>query len=517
MSNMLQLTLPLSHYVDLLRGEGLLRQSCVPAQDDRTIEWVTDDSRDVRSGTLFVCKGRAFKRDYLVQALEAGAVAYVSEIDYGISAERAPLLLVNDIRSALGVLADSAYGHPSARVKTCAFTGTKGKTTSVYYLRSILAEHAHKAGRHAPAYLTGVEFDDGVERGESLLTTPESFVLQRRLAHAVQAGCEHLVMEASSQAMKFRRTLGVEFEVGAFTNFGEDHISPIEHPTLEDYFASKLILFDNCKNAVVNKEMSVAEEVLAAAHGSDHIERVLTYALDDASADVHVECWERRGMTIGARVRMPRGVVDVTVPSPAKFNLVNALGALACAEALGIDAACMTKGLAAARVPGRMELYPSSSGDIVGVVDYAHNGMSLETLLLDLRASYPDREFAVVFGATGGKGVDRRETMGIAAGKLADRIVITEDDPGPEDPAVICQAIARAVRAQSNDNWKIVLDRSEAIRTAIRETERPAVVIVTGKGNDPFMLRNGIREPYEPDGDQVVRELERWEQERHVK
>ena len=107
--------------------------------------------------------------------------------------------------------------------------------------------------------------------------------------------------------------------------------------------------------------------------------------------------------------------------------------------------------------------------------------------------------------------------MGIAAGKLADRIVITEDDPGPEDPAVICQAIARAVRAQSNDNWKIVLDRSEAIRTAIRETERPAVVIVTGKGNDPFMLRNGIREPYEPDGDQVVRELERWEQERHVK
>ena len=154
-----------------------------------------------------------------------------------------------------------------------------------------------------------------------------------------------------------------------------------------------------------------------------------------------------------------------------------------------------------------MEVYPSASGEIVGVVDYAHNGMSLTALLGEMRESYPDRELTVVFGATGGKGVDRRDTMGEAAGKLADRIIITEDDPGPEDPAVICDAIARAVSAQGHNRWEIVLDRPQAIVRAVEGAKRPAVVVVTGKGNDAFMLRHGEREPYEPDGEQLARLL----------
>ena len=267
--------------------------------------------------------------------------------------------------------------------------------------------------------------------------------------------------------------------------------------------------------AVVNLDMDVAERALAAAHASRTVERVLTYSLEDAAADVFVPSYARTERGIRATVRTPRIARELMIPSPAVFNLSNALGATACAEALGISADAIETGLSRAYAPGRMELYPSESGRIMGVVDYAHNGMSLETLLRDLRASYPDREFAVVFGATGGKGVDRRETMGEAAGKLADRIVITEDDPGPEDPALICDAIARAVSAQGNENWRIVLDRSEAIRIAVNETHGPAVVIVTGKGNDPFMLRHGVREPYEPDGDQLRRALADWERE-HV-
>ena len=323
-------------------------------------------------------------------------------------------------------------------------------------------------------------------------------------------------MEASSQAMKFRRTLGVEFEVGAFTNFGEDHISPIEHPTLEDYLESKLLLFERCRTAVVNLDMDVAERALAAARASSTVERVLTYSIERAEADVAVLAYERTETGIRVTVRTPRYTRELTVPSPALFNLSNALGAIACAEALGVEPEAIERGLAVAYAPGRMELYPSESGRIMGVVDYAHNGMSLETLLRDLRASYPEREFAVVFGATGGKGVDRRETMGVAAGKLADRIVITEDDPGPEDPALICEAIARAVTAQGNENWQIELDRSEAIAHAVRETAGPAVVIVTGKGNNSFMLRHGVREPYEPDGVQLQRALAAWECEHPV-
>lgn len=514
MVDTLQMAKSLGSYVDALADAGIVREGVCDEARGIEIAYATDDSRRVVPRTLFVCKGAAFKREYLLQALAAGAVAYVSEVDYEVDDEmghEVPRILVNDIRTALGLLADAAYDHPSGRVKVCAFTGTKGKTTSAYYLRSILAEHAREMGRPAPALLTGVEYDDGVERGDSLLTTPESFELERRFANAASVGCEHVVMEASSQAMKYKRTLGVEFAVGAFTNFGEDHISPIEHPTLEDYLDSKLLLFERCHTAVVNLDTDVAERVLVAAHEAPVVERVLTYSIERADADVAVTSYQRADACIRAVVRTPRYTREFTVPSPAAFNLSNALGAIACAEALGVSSGVVERGLAAAHVPGRMELYPTVSGRLTGVVDYAHNGMSLEALLLELRAAYPDRELAVVFGATGGKGVDRRETMGEAAGKLADRIVITEDDPGPEDPVVICEAIASAVSAQGNSAWQIVLDRAEAIKTVVRETNGPAVIVVTGKGNDPFMLRYGVREPYEPDGEQLKRALAAWD------
>lgn len=509
MNRSLQYTLPLSRYVDVLRDADLVVEASPGDYENREIAWVTDDSRNVRPNTLFMCKGAAFTRDYLLQAIGSGAIAYVSEVDYEVGV---PLIRVSDIRVALGLLADAAYGHPSGRIPVCAFTGTKGKTTSVYYLRSILEAHARLMGTRAPAFLTGVEYDDGIERGDSLLTTPESFELERHIANAAEAGCSHLIMESSSQAMKFCRTLGVEFAVGAFTNFGEDHISPIEHPTLEDYFESKLLLFNQCHTAVINLDMDVAERVLAAVRDDSSVERILTYSVGNEDADVCALSSERLGMCMRAVVRTPRFTCSLLVPSPAMFNLSNALGAIACAEALNIESRAIKEGMAVAHVPGRMELYPTQSDDLVGVVDYAHNGMSLETLLRDLRECYPGRELVVVFGATGGKGVDRRQTMGVAAGKFADRIVITEDDPGPEDPATICKAIAQAVAEQGNTNWKIVLDRGEAIEVAVNETEGPAVVVVTGKGNDPFMLRHGVREPYECDGDRLRRVLAKWDE-----
>lgn len=494
---------PLRDYLKILRAHDLLaREPALGAGGlDLPIRWVSCDSHDVAPGTLFVCKGASFRRAYLEEAVAAGAVAYVGERGLDIDV---PCILVHDIRRALGLLSDAAWDHPSGRIKVCAFTGTKGKTTSVYYLRSILAARSRRTASPAPAFITGVAYDDGVERGESVLTTPEAPELERRIADAVSADRDVLVMEASSQALKLRRTLGVEFAVGAFTNFGEDHISPIEHPTPEDYLKSKLMLFRSCRIAVVNRDMDVAARVLAAAGAC---ERTITYSAHDSGADVFLSDWARTGEGIAATVRTPRFTCSLTLPTPARFNLMNALGAIACAEALGLDERDIVAGLSDVRVSGRMEVYPSASGRIVGVVDYAHNGMSLEALLGELRESYPDREIAVVFGATGGKGVDRRDTMGAAAGARADRIYITEDDPGPEDPAVICDAIARTVNAQGNSSWQIELDRARAIERAVRETDRPAVVVVAGKGNDAFMLRRGGREPYEPDGVQLARLL----------
>lgn len=504
MTQAVQMIYPLSHYVEVLQVAGVLRRVSQGA-GDMQVAFATDDSRAAVPGTLFVCKGAAFKRDYLVSAIEAGAIAYVSEVDYDVDV---PCLLVDDIRLTLAVLADAAYGHPSGRVRVCAFTGTKGKTTSAYYLKSVLDEHARRCGQHAAGLFSSIEFDDGVDVGISKLTTPEAFQLERQLANAAKSGIEHVVMEASSQALKYDRTACVEFAVGAFTNIGEDHISPIEHPTFEDYFDSKLKLFSQSRAAVVNLDMDFVDRVLDAARAC---ERVVTYSLVDERADVYAERLTHTDRGIVARVRTPRFTDDVLVATPVKFNISNALGAIASAEALGIEREAIVHGFERLRVPGRMELYPTESGRIVGVVDFAHNGMSLETMLRDLRENYPDRELAVVFGATGGKGVDRRETMGTAAGKFADRIVITEDDPGPEDPASICDTIARFIERQGNHAWQIVLDREEAIRTCVRETTRPAVVIVTGKGHETRMLRKNGPEPCRADGPMLEEALAAFE------
>ena len=503
----LQVTRSLAASIELLdRRHILLRHDEVPtASADLTIRYVTDDSRAARPGTLFVCKGRAFKRSYLLSAIEAGAVAYVSEQDYDVDI---PCLLVSDIRVALGVLADAAYDHPSGKLSVCAITGTKGKTTCVYYLKSLLDTRERMHGGQRCGLFSSVAFDDGVDAGTSKLTTPESFQLERQLAHAVQAGLPYVAMEASSQALKYDRTLCVDFAVGAFTNIGEDHISPIEHPTFEDYFSSKLKIFSQSRIAVVNLDMDHLDRVLAAASAC---ERTITFALTNPQADVYTTRLVHGERGIVATVRTPRFTRDVLIATPARFNVSNALCAIAVAEGLGIEEEAIAHGFEDVRVPGRMELYPSADGKIIGVVDFAHNGMSLETMLKDLRESYPDRELAVVFGATGGKGVDRRDTMGTAAGAHADRIVITEDDPGPEDPADICATIAQRVREQGNENYQIVLDRAEAIRTCVRETTRPAVVIVTGKGTETRMLRAHGPEPCEADGAILKRALEEFD------
>lgn len=494
----------LGFYIDLLEREGVVSSANV-GRADPVIEFATDDSREVGPGTLFVCKGRAFKRAYLLSAIEAGAVAYISETDYEVDI---PCVLVSDIRLTLAIVADAFYDHPSGKVKVCAFTGTKGKTTCSYYLRGILANEAHLVGCHRPAFNTGVEYDDGIEAGPSKLTTPESFVLQRRIANAARAGAPWLVMEASSQALKYWRTGKVDFEVGIFTNIGEDHISPIEHPTLEDYFSSKLKIFAQSRFAVVNLDMDHVDRVLETASSC---ERTVTFSLEDPQADVYAKAVHNSDRGVVATVHTPRFERDIVIPTPVRFNVSNALAAIAAAEALGISEEGIVHGLEDVFVPGRMELYPTASGRILGVVDFAHNGMSLETLLRDLRGNYPDRELAVVFGATGGKGVDRRQTMGVAAGKYADRVVVTEDDPGPEDPRDICAEITRNIEAQGMHNYKIVVDRPEAIRTAVVDTERPAVVIVTGKGDETRMLRKNGPEPCERDGAVLKRVLDEYD------
>lgn len=525
----------LGDYLDLLAGQDLVASTCNfdPNHANLAVHFATADSREVVAHTLFVCKGRAFKEEYLTSATQTGAVAYVSEVEYpqaGI-----PGILVTDIRRAMGLMADYLYMHPCARTQVCALTGTKGKTTSAYYLRAILntqlaldaeasctttegalptsidtsgAAEPALAPRSTPIF-TSVLLDDGITAGQSKLTTPEAFELERHLANAVSVGAPRVVMEISSQALKYDRCFGIEFAVAALTNVGEDHISPIEHPDFEDYLTSKLKIFGRCQSAVVNLDADHANRILDAATQAP---QVITFSMRNPKADVYASNLRRSDQGITATVRTPRFQQDVLFPTPVEFNVANALCAITMAEALGVSQQAICSGFGNVSVPGRMQLLPTKSGQVIGVIDYAHNGMSLEALLHDLKANYPDRSVCVVFGATGGKGVDRRVTMGNVAGRLADRIVITEDDPGPEDPADIARTIAECVQAQGNANWQIVLNRDEAIATAVEQTPKQGqktLLVVTGKGHETFMLRKNGSEPREADHVVLRRELDK--------
>ena len=493
----------ISVYAEALAGAGVLNEVRLPqGGQEPLVDFITADSREVVPGTLFVCKGRAFKREYLEQSLAAGAFGYLAEQTFdGIEA---PCVLVSDVRRAMGVLADMLYDHPSGRIQTCAFTGTKGKTTCAFYLKSVLDARAHALGAHTtPIFSTDI-LDDGVTCAPSKLTTPEALELEGHIANAASVGAHELVMEASSQALKYDRTFGVDFAVAGFVNIGEDHISPIEHHDFEDYFTSKLKIFSQAHCAVVSLDIDHADRVLEAAQVCP---RVITCSEHDEKADVFLTSSEHVEGGIAMRVRTPRGKLEFVLPTPSHFNALNALLVCGMAEGLGVELAFVCEGLEQVNVPGRVQMLASPVSGIVPVVYFAHNGMSLEAFLHELRASYPHHELCVVFGATGGKGVDRRDTMGIAAGRLADRIIITEDDPGPESVEDICRTIAQRVEEQGNTCWKIVCDREQAIRTALAQAHKPAVVLVSGKGSEATMLRANGPEPWETDAVVFARAL----------
>ena len=241
----------LSDYISLLEARSLLAAP-IPETLERNAPaaLVSYDSREVVPGTLFLCKGAHFKTEFLAMAKEKGAIAYVSETLF--PTVDLPCIQVTDMRRTIAPLADLYYGHPSGKLKVIALTGTKGKSTAAYYLRYILDEYQRDRNRPPCGILSTITTYDGVERFESHITTPEPLELQRHLARAAGAGLDFLVMEASSQALKYHRTLCTDFAAAAFLNIGLDHISPVEHPDFEDYFTAKLQIFRqgavNCVN-----------------------------------------------------------------------------------------------------------------------------------------------------------------------------------------------------------------------------------------------------------------------------
>ena len=478
---------PLGDYWQLLQKHGLLSSDKpLPAELlSRPVHLVSCDSQAVEPGTLFIVKGAHFRGRYLAEALEKGAFVYLSDHVWE-EAGAAPCLLVRDVRRAMALLADFYYDHPSGKLSVVGITGTKGKSSTTYYLKYIFDEYLSARKKRPSGVISSIDTFDGVERFESHLTTPEPLDLERHFANAVSSGLEYLTMEVSSQALKYDRMDGVDLSAAVFLNIGYDHISPIEHPDFEDYFASKLKIFAHSDLAVVNLDADEVPRVLNAAR--EHCSRVLTFSEQDPAAAVFGSQVRKQGHDILFRVKTPRFSREFRLTMPGLFNVQNALAAIAVCEGLGIPEQCIYVGLMKARVPGRMEVYQNANGRITAIVDYAHNRLSFEKLFLSVKEEYPGRRVVIVFGCPGKKALDRRKDLSEIAARYADLVVITEEDPGEEDVLDISREMAAHVENVGCD-YSIEPNRGEAIRQAVLGCREPSVLLITGKGAETRQKR----------------------------
>ena len=477
----------LADYIALLDKQQLVSGHKI-AEDgrDRLIGYISYNSQDIEKDTLFVCKGSHFSIDYLKSAVKKGAVCYISETKYdlGKEGEHVSCIIVTDIRTTMALIADYYYNQIWKDIKIVGVTGTKGKSTTAYFMKFILDEYLKDEKKPASAIISGIDNYDGVINEESHLTTPEAMELHKHFSNAVNSGIEYLSMEVSSQALKYDRTLGVTFEAGCFLNIGEDHISDVEHSSFEDYLESKLRLFAQCRHACVNINSDQIDRILEASKACPH---VVTFGLDE-KADVYGFDIVKSGKSISFSVKTKDFVKEFKITMAGLFNVQNALAAIAVSHCLGIPMSYVAAGLKKARVSGRMEVYASKNRKVQVIVDYAHNKMSFETLFQSTMKEYPNKKITIVFGCPGKKAQRRRQELGEIAGKYSDQVYITEEDAGEEPVLKICEEIAQHVEKQ-DCSYAIIPDREEAIREAIANADDNTVVLITGKGRETRQKR----------------------------
>lgn len=468
----------LNDYIECLKNEEVLVKMSNIVESNIPVEYVSYDSQEVKANTLFICKGAAFKKSYLEDAIKKGAVAYLSTKDYEVSI---PCILVSNIYQALSCVSAMYFDYPGEQLNLIGITGTKGKSTTAYYVKYILDEYAKQAEKKETAIISSIDTYDGVENFESHLTTPESYEIHKHFSHAVESGIENLVMEVSSQALKNYRVHNIVYDIGIFLNISEDHISPIEHLDFEDYFSSKLKLFERSKIALVNLDSDFSERVVAKA--KEDSKRVITFSMRKEEADIYAYKIRKENFNTIFHVRTKDFDEEFILTMPGIFNVENALAAIGVAYVMHIPMNIVYEGLKKARSSGRMEVYHTKDQNVIAIVDYAHNKLSFEKLYESVKTEYDGRKIITIFGCPGKKALLRRRDLGTLAGKNSDKVYLVAEDPGAEPVEEISQDIAQYVKPYL-DNYVMIEDRGEAIKDAILTAKDKTVILITGKGNE---------------------------------
>ena len=457
------------------------------------ISMITDDSRKVVPGSLFVCKGALFKKEYLEDAIKKGAVCYLADKDFGVNITA---VLTRDILKAFAAVSAVFYNFPTKSIKTVAVTGTKGKTTTAEMLRTVLS-----VSHHAAAIGT-----NGVDTTKKLydnnLTTPESLYINAYLREACDNDADFAVLETSAQAFKMHRTDFLEFHVGVFTNFGLDHIGPKEHPDEEDYFKCKMKMFSQCRAAVIYGDDDKFHRILPYV---SHIS-YLTFGFSDKN-DFYATDIKSDGSFIYFTLCSKYLQGEFKLSMLGDFNVLNALATIATCFLLGISKEDMVLALQRIFVSGRMEIFKAA--DRIVIVDYAHNKLSYERLLNTVKEEFPNRRIVSVFGCPGTKALNRRKDMGELAAKYSDFTVITAEDPDTEPTEVTMSEIASYLDKTGAEYVKIA-DRKEAIEFAVNNSKQGDVVLILGKGNEKTMMYDGKFLPHEGDSDIAARVIKNF-------
>lgn len=445
-------------------------------------------SGKVRCGSLFVCL-KGFRTDghkYLADAVERRAAAVVVETDtLPASVTGVTVITVKDTRRALAELSAAFFDYPARKLRMIGITGTKGKTTTAYLAAHILREAGYRVG-----VIGTIAIYDGEKETPAEHTTPEAYEVQKYLAAMVLHGCDCCVMEVSSQGMKMQRVAGIHYDIGVFLNIEPDHIGKGEHASFAEYLSCKRQLMRQCDIGIVNRDdahhkqildgHTCAVEYFSLQHPADYTAQNAVFSMQE-------------GRLVGKFVlRYGIEQIPLTMQLPGMFNVSNALAAAAIALHFPVGADALRRGLAGASVKGRCENV-SPSRRYVLLIDYAHNEMSLGSLLVMLRAFAPKR-LVVLFGCGGNRSKLRRSRMGETAGKLADFTILTSDNPRWEDAEAILDDIEAGIRGTSASYIRIA-DRREAVAYAVRGAKEGDIIVIAGKGHEGYQEICGVKYP----------------------
>lgn len=444
------------------------------------------DSRKVADGDVFVCVSGAVcdGHSFIPQVMKNGAKAVIVEREFAAldlnGNEELTIVRVENTREALAHMSAAYFGNPAKELKVIGITGTKGKTTTTYMIKSILENAGFKTG-----LIGTIETIIGDECIPACNTTPESYVVQETFRKMVEAGCQCVVMEVSSQGLMLHRVSGFTFDYGIFTNLEPDHIGPNEHKDMEEYIACKSKLFSQCKVGILNADDSHLEEIL-----KNHTCQVETFGMSKKAElrATGLHLWREQG-SLGIAYDLS-GLLDmkVSIDIPGKFSVYNSMAAIAICRHFGVSEENIVKALKNICVKGRVELVKVSD-DFTLMIDYAHNAMALESLLTTLKEYQPKR-LVCLFGCGGNRSKLRRYEMGEVSSKLADLTVITSDNPRDEEPMDIINDILVGVH-KADGEYVTIPDRKEAIRYCIQNGQEGDIIVLAGKGHEDYQEIKG--------------------------